>query len=55
MRVELRYHRTVNVENLQALSFLYGSRVTAVQLELNIIQSVSGIEQRRNINNFCLN
>ena len=40
-------------ENLQVSSRLCGSRVT-VHLELNILQSLSGIRERRNINNFCL-
>ena len=40
-------------ENLQVSSRLCGSRVT-VHLELNIVQSLSGIRQRWSINNFCL-
>ena len=38
----------------KAFSLPNGFRVT-VELELNILQSFSGIEQRGNINNFCLN
>ena len=41
-------------EKIQAFSLPYGFRVT-MELEFNIIQSLSGIEQRRSINNFCLN
>ena len=43
-------------EKVQAFSFPYGFRVTTLtELEFNVIQSLSGIEQRRSINNFCLN